>query len=42
LWIRFGVYALILLQQIFVIGVTMAGLFDQWLDLRRIHQKKTG
>jgi hypothetical protein len=25
-----------------VIGVTMAGLFDQWLDLRRIHQKKTG
>ena len=41
-WIRFGVYALILLQQILVIGVTMAGLFDQWLDLRRIHQKKTG
>ena len=40
-WMRFGVYALILLQQILVIGVTMAGLFDQWLDLRRIHQKKT-
>jgi uncharacterized protein YybS (DUF2232 family) len=39
-WMRFGVYALILLQQILVIGVTMAGLFDQWLDLRRIHQKK--
>jgi len=41
-WIRFGAYALILLQQILVIGVTMAGLFDQWLDLRRIHQKKPG
>jgi len=41
-WMRFGVYALILLQQVLVIGVTMAGLFDQWLDLRRIHQKTTG
>src|SRR4030042_3622161 len=41
-WMRFGVYALILLQQILVVGVTMAGLFDQWLDLRRIHLKKTG
>jgi len=39
-WMRVGVYALILLQQFLVIGVTMAGLFDQWLDLRRIHQKK--
>jgi uncharacterized protein YybS (DUF2232 family) len=39
-WMRLGVYALILLQQSLVIGVTMAGLFDQWLDLRRIHQTK--
>jgi uncharacterized protein YybS (DUF2232 family) len=39
-WMRFGVYALVLLQQFLVIGVTVAGLFDQWLDLRRIHQKK--
>jgi uncharacterized protein YybS (DUF2232 family) len=39
-WVRFGVYALILVQQILVIAVTLAGLFDQWLDLRRIHQKK--
>jgi uncharacterized protein YybS (DUF2232 family) len=39
-WMRLGVYALILVQQVLVIGVTMAGLFDQWLDLRRIHQKK--
>jgi uncharacterized protein YybS (DUF2232 family) len=39
-WMRLGVYALILVQQVLVIAVTMAGLFDQWLDLRRIHQKK--
>jgi hypothetical protein len=37
---RFGIYALILLQQILVIGVTMAGLFDQWVDFRRIYQRK--
>jgi uncharacterized protein YybS (DUF2232 family) len=41
-WMRFAIYALILLQQILVIGVTMAGLFDQWVDLRRIHQQKPG
>jgi uncharacterized protein YybS (DUF2232 family) len=39
-WMRVGVYALILVQQILVIGVTLAGVFDQWIDLRRIHQKK--
>ncbi len=39
-WMRLGVYALIVLQQVLAIGVTMAGLFDQWLDLRRIHQTK--
>ncbi len=39
-WIRFGVYFLILFQQIFVIGLAMAGLFDQWIDFRRIHQRK--
>jgi len=39
-WMRLGVYALIMVQQVLVIAVTMAGLFDQWLDLRRIHQKK--
>jgi hypothetical protein len=36
---RFAIYALNLLQRILVIGVTMAGLFDQWVDLRRIHQE---
>jgi uncharacterized protein YybS (DUF2232 family) len=38
-WIRFGVYFLILFQQIFVIGLAMAGLFDQWVDFRRIHHR---
>lgn len=39
-WIRFGVYFLILFQQIFIIGLAVAGLFDQWIDLRRIHSRK--
>ena len=39
-WMRLGVYGLILVQQVLVIGVTMAGLFDQWLDFRRNHQEK--
>jgi len=39
-WIRIGVYALILFQQIFAIVLSLAGLFDQWIDLRRIHPKK--
>jgi hypothetical protein len=37
---KLGVYGLILLQQILVIGGTMAGLFDQWADFRRIYQRK--
>jgi uncharacterized protein YybS (DUF2232 family) len=39
-WVRFGVYFLILFQQIFVIGLATAGLFDQWIDFRRIHYRK--
>ena len=39
-WIRMGIYALILFQQIFAIVLALAGLFDQWIDLRRIHPKK--
>jgi uncharacterized protein YybS (DUF2232 family) len=39
-WIRFGVYFLIVFQQIFVIGLALAGLFDQWIDFRRIHSRK--
>jgi uncharacterized protein YybS (DUF2232 family) len=39
-WIRFGVYFLILFQQVFIIGLAVAGLFDQWIDFRRIHSRK--
>ena len=39
-WIRFGVYFLILFQQIFMLGLAAAGLFDQWIDFRRIHSRK--
>lgn len=41
-WIRFGVYLLIIFQQIFLIGLAVAGLFDQWIDFRKIHKKKEG
>ncbi len=40
LWVRVGVYALIMLQQIFAVVLIAAGLFDQWVDLRKIHPKK--
>ena len=39
-WIRFGVYFLLIFQQIFLIVLALAGLFDQWIDLRRIHKKE--
>ncbi len=38
-WIRFGVYLLILSQQIFWIALALAGLFDQWIDFRKIHKR---
>ena len=38
-WMRVGVYFLIVFQQIFLIGLCMAGLFDQWVDFRKIHKK---
>ncbi|MBW2063417.1 MAG: DUF2232 domain-containing protein [Deltaproteobacteria bacterium] len=39
-WIRMGIYLLFLLQQIFLVGLAMVGLFDQWIDFRKIHAKK--
>jgi uncharacterized protein YybS (DUF2232 family) len=38
-WVRFGIYLLILFQQIFWIVLALAGLFDQWIDFRRIHKR---
>ena len=39
-WVRIGIYFLIFFQQIFLIVLAMAGLFDQWIDFRKIHVKK--
>jgi len=39
-WIRFGVYFLIVFQQIFVVGLALAGIFDQWVDFRKIGSRK--
>jgi uncharacterized protein YybS (DUF2232 family) len=39
-WLRIGIYFLIFFQQIFLIVLAMAGLFDQWIDFRKIHVKK--
>ena len=40
-WLRFGIYFLIFFQQIFLIVLALAGLFDQWLDFRKIRLKKS-
>jgi uncharacterized protein YybS (DUF2232 family) len=39
-WARFGVYFLIMIQQIFLFVLALAGLFDQWIDFRKIHKKR--
>lgn len=38
-WIRIGIYFLIMIQQIFLAVLTLAGLFDQWVDFRKIHKR---
>ncbi|MBN1278071.1 MAG: DUF2232 domain-containing protein [Deltaproteobacteria bacterium] len=38
-WIRIGVYILIIVQQLFVMVLILAGLFDQWIDFRKIHKR---
>ena len=39
-WIRLGVYFLILFQQIFLFVLALAGLFDQWIDFRKIRHRR--
>jgi uncharacterized protein YybS (DUF2232 family) len=39
LWARVGVSLLIVLQQVFLAVLTLAGLFDQWVDFRKIHKR---
>ncbi|MBN2061862.1 MAG: DUF2232 domain-containing protein, partial [Deltaproteobacteria bacterium] len=38
-WARFGIYALIIIQQMSLAILSLMGLFDQWIDFRRIHKK---
>jgi len=37
-WMRMGIYFLIIIQQLFLAVVALAGLFDQWVDFRKIHR----
>jgi len=39
LWARIGIYFLITIQQLFLAGLIFAGLFDQWVDFRKIHRR---
>ncbi len=38
-WIRVGIYILIMVQQLFLGVLALAGLFDQWIDFRKIHRR---
>ena len=38
-WIRLGIYFLIIVQQLLLAVLTVAGLFDQWVDFRKIHRR---
>ncbi|MBW1915717.1 MAG: DUF2232 domain-containing protein [Deltaproteobacteria bacterium] len=38
---RIVLYLVIIIQLIFIVILTFAGLFDQWADFRKIHNKKT-
>jgi uncharacterized protein YybS (DUF2232 family) len=38
-WVRIGFYLLIIIQQLFLGLLALAGLFDQWVDFRRIHRR---
>jgi len=38
-WIRLGIYFLIIVQQLLLAVLTFAGVFDQWIDFRKIHRR---
>ena len=38
-WVRVGIYFLIIIQQLFWVVLSLAGLFDQWIDFRKIHKR---
>ncbi len=39
LWIRIGVWAFILIQQLILLFLVVAGLFDQWIDFRKLQKE---
>jgi len=38
-WMRVGIYFLIVVQQVFLAFMALVGLFDQWIDFRKIHKR---
>jgi uncharacterized protein YybS (DUF2232 family) len=40
-WARFGIYILLSIQVIFWLILAIVGLFDQWIDFRKIHYKES-
>ncbi|MBW1775311.1 MAG: YybS family protein [Deltaproteobacteria bacterium] len=38
-WLRFGVYFLLLFQQVFLCVLALAGLFDQWFNFRKMDKQ---
>jgi len=40
-WARFGIYVVMTLQFLFWFVLALAGLFDQWIDFRKIHYKES-
>ena len=38
-WVRVSVYFLIIIQQFFWLFLGLAGLFDQWVDFRKLHKE---
>jgi len=37
-WMRAAIYLLLFFQQIFLLLVCLGGIFDQWIDFRKIHK----
>ena len=38
-WMRICIYVLIIIQQLFFVILALVGLFDQWIDFRKIHRR---
>jgi len=38
-WMRAAIFLLLVFQQIFLLLVALGGVFDQWIDFRKIHKR---